>query len=164
MKRFRGMIAPLILLMLISGCRVLESGQRAEVQQREIDIIVLSQKQEALVNTFLAYGSPHPVELAIAVSRLKRPRLAAAQAIVESGGDINRLGKLGEVGVWQVIEKYWGYVPDSIEEQAEKYEIIMDYLIDRSKGDIRKALNRYNGCKDGRYANRVYRIMAKINL
>lgn len=125
----------------------------------------LTPTEQKLAAVFHEHGSPHPVELAKVVARMKRPRLAAAQAIVESDGTVTARGAAGEIGIWQVIERDWGPTPkNDIKGQADQYESIMESLIKESDGNLRKALGKYNGDRSGKYARKVLSKVEKIKL
>lgn len=125
----------------------------------------LTQKEQKLAEVFQQHGSPHPVELARVVVKMKRPRLAAAQAIIESDGTVTARGTAGEIGIWQVIERDWGPTPkNDIQGQADQYESIMESLIKESDGNLRRALGKYNGDRTGKYARKVLAKVEQIKL
>ena len=105
----------------------------------------LTQEEVKIAQFFIAHKSPDPARMARAVARRKRPALAAKQAVVESHANPKARGKKGEKGAWQVIEKDWGKVPKTPEGQAIQNEKILDELLQKNKGDLRKALTAYNG-------------------
>lgn len=129
----------------------------------------LTPKETKLVVFFQKQKSPVPVEMAKAVAKRKRPRLLAAVAAVESNGTPWAKGKDGEVTAWQIIESEWGYAGKTTEDHAKKAEEILERLLTESHGNIRKALESYNGgtnpgFKSKRYAQRVINQIGKVNI
>lgn len=129
----------------------------------------LTRKEAALTTFFEKQNSPVPVEMARAVVKRKRPRLLAAVAAVESNGTPWAKGNAGEVTAWQIIEREWGYAGKTTEEHAQKAEEILEHLLKESNGNIRKALELYNGGakpgpKSRRYAQRVLNQIGKVNI
>jgi hypothetical protein len=119
----------------------------------------LTAEETRLAEFFVENGSTHPVELAKVVVKTKRPRLAAAQAVVESNGRKDAIGKANEKGVWQIIESEWGIVPEDLSGQAYQWEKIMEGLLNE-RGNLRQALSAYNGDFSGDYYRKV---MKKVN-
>lgn len=127
----------------------------------------LSVKEQRLAEFFAKHGSPHPVELAQAVAPLKRPRLAAAQAVVETGGNKDLVGRASERGVWQIIEREWSAVPQNLRLQAQQYEQIMEQMIREERGRLRQALSRYNSghpTKSLAYADKVMGLVKELKI
>lgn len=124
----------------------------------------LSFYETRLAEFLVANQSPAPVEMAQAIVRAKRPKVAAAQAIVESNGSPKAVGKKAERGAWQVREKYWGKVHEDPHRQLLQNEKIMDELLEASGNDLEKALRLYNGkgVESRRYARRVLAKMEEI--
>lgn len=152
----RGSLAAVALIVLV-GCTPKPTPQPSAP--------TLTASEQKLAEVFQQHGSPHPVELARVVVKMKRPRLAAAQAIIESDGTVTARGAAGEIGIWQVIERDWGPTPkNDIKGQADQYESIMESLIKESDGNLRKALGKYNGDRSGRYARKVLAKAQQINL
>ena len=75
---------------------------------------------------------------------LERPVLTIAQGQVESRLNPKAVGKAGERGAWQVMEKTWGKVPKKLDGQARQAERILQELISENKGDHFEALVKYN--------------------
>lgn len=126
----------------------------------------LTKKEIKLAEVFIKHGAESPVELAQAVAKRKRPRLAAAQAIVESNGR-NVIGKAGEKGIWQIIEKEHGIVPDDIQGQSEKWEKVFEDYLSQSNGRLKEALCRYNSGRPDRsqkYAAKVLRVVEQVKI
>ena len=88
---------------------------------------------------------------------LERPHLTIAQGMVESGMNQYAVGKSGEKGAWQVLEKHWGKVPKKLHEQAKQSEKIINELLAESRNDLYTAIIKYNGSgnKAVRYAQIV---------
>ena len=120
-------------------------------------IVELSAREAKLAGFFVEHGSSQPIELARTVAKMKRPKLAAAQAVIESNGRPEAIGKAPyhEKGIWQVIEAEHGITPPDIQGQARQYEQIMEQMIKESDGNLNKALSLYNGDKSGRYSAKV---------
>lgn len=153
----RGKAVMLTALVLLAGC-VKESAVAPPAPSPS----PLTAKEQKLAEAFIRHRSPHPVELARVVARMKRPRLAAAQAIIESNANKHAVGSSGERGVWQIIEKEWGAVSDDLKGQSDQYEEIMEGLIKGSQGNLRRALGKYNGDRSGRYAQKVMAQVARL--
>lgn len=100
-------------------------------------------RTERVAMYFAAKGSPAPAQMAQAVTQTKRPKLSAAQAVVESDGNPRARGRAGEKGAWQVIEKYHGNAGITPVEQALKNEKLMDELLESY--DLDTAVRKYNG-------------------
>ena len=129
----------------------------------------LTLKEAKLAVFFQKQKSPVPVEMAKAVAKRKRPRLLAAVAAEESNANPAAVGKAGEVTAWQIIEREWGYAGKTTEEHAKKAEEILEHLLTESHGNIRKALESYNGgtnpgLKSKRYAQRVINQIGKVKI
>lgn len=88
---------------------------------------------------------------------ISRPELTVAQGMAESKMNPYAIGRHGERGAFQVIERHWGKVPKDIQGQQRQNERIMDELLQASGGSLHGALRRYNGSGKAarRYANRV---------
>ena len=93
------------------------------------------------------------------IEGLKRPGLTIPQGMIESGLNKRARGKAGEVGAWQVLEKYHGKVPKGLAKQAAHHEQIMDTLIRSHKGSIPEAVMRYNSWRNIKAGNRY---LAKV--
>lgn len=122
----------------------------------------LNDREQRVAELLIRHGAAEPTRLARAIVRTKRPKIAAAQAVVESNGR-NVTGAAGEKGIWQIIEREHGVVPDSIEGQAEKWEAVFEAYVRQSRGNVRQALCMYNSGRpdrSGRYADRVL-VMAR---
>lgn len=97
---------------------------------------------------------------------LDRPALTLAQGYTESGMNIKAVGKKGEKGAFQVIEKHWGKVPKTWKKQADQNQEIINELLDVCNGDIKKAVTKYNGKgKDARiYTAKVFKKAISIHI
>lgn len=130
----------------------------------------ITEQQHTLAGVFKNNGSKQPLEMAIAVSKTKRPKLMTAIAIVESNGNPTAVGDSGaSKGAFQVQAKHWGAVPTTALEQATQAERILDELIVANRGRLRQALAEYNGGtkppkQSYRYADRVITITRKIKV
>ncbi len=133
-KSMLAIIAGFLMLALygiVGSCDQRKPQQLQAVQK----VQALTVKEQKLAEFFIEHRSPHPVELAQVVVKLKRPRLAAAQAVIESNGNKNAIGKAGEKGIWQIIEREHGVVPDDIEGQAQKWEEVFEGYLEESMAD-----------------------------
>lgn len=92
----------------------------------------------------------HPI-----AADLKRPALTIPQGQIESRLNPKAVGAAGEKGAWQVLEKDHGKVPSKLKDQAIQHEMIMDELIQENKGDIPRAIMRYNSYKNVK-AGKIY--------
>lgn len=138
--------------------------QQAMEQAAKIPPCTLTLKEAKLAEFFEKNGSPHPVELAQTVAKMKRPRLAAAQAVVESNGNKTAIGKLNEKGVWQIRQELHGEFSSDLGSQSRKFEEVMEQMIRESDGKLKKALSLYNGDRSGKYAALVLRKVAEVKL
>lgn len=78
------------------------------------------------------------------VDRSDYPRTMAAIAHTESGGNHKAIGDHGKSrGAFQVQPRFWGDVPDSIEEQVDQANRIFMLLV--KQYGYREAVRRYNG-------------------
>ena len=160
---------PILLMALVIGLMgmVGEMDRQADEALRKTEQTPLSTKEKALAEFYQKHGAPDPVSLAVATASLKRPRLAAAQAVVESNGNPKAIGKAGEKGTWQILEREWGVVPTDLRLQADQYEKIMESLIAEQRGRLREALSRYNSGHPNRsltYSAKVMELVKTINL
>jgi len=106
----------------------------------------LTPQQKSLSDFFAKHGSPAPYEMAVAVSKTKRPALMAAISVRESNADPRSIGDKGKAkGAFQVWEQHWGPVPSDSTAQALQAEKILEELVQSSRGRLRSGLARYNG-------------------
>lgn len=87
---------------------------------------------------------------------LSSPTITIAQSIIESGANPNAIGKYGEKGAMQVIEKDWGKVPKHYGKQLQQGDKIRESLI-KEYSSPRIGLKRYNGIGRAadKYASKV---------
>jgi len=129
-----------------------------------------SEQELKYVEIFKSWNSPKPYEMAIAVCKTKSPKLMTAIAVRESNGNPDQLGDGGKAkGAFQVQEQYWGDVPDTATEQAQQAEEILETLVRKHRGSLRRALAHYNGgysnSRESReYALKVIKIRKEIKL
>lgn len=93
-------------------------------------------------------GCVDPEGTVAAVEQSPLADLLLSTAIEESGCTSDAIGKAGEQGAWQVIEKYWGPVPvNDLTAQAKQAErvIVVWSLANDARGDYLMAMARYNG-------------------
>ena len=106
-----------------------------------------SNEVKKLSGYFKANGSPVPKEMANAVLSTKQPKLLAAVAVVESGGNpsIRRSGyRKAHDGAFQVNPRHWGRVPRDAKGQAQQADRILAELLE-TKATTVEALNYYGG-------------------
>lgn len=84
----------------------------------------------------------------ITATPLERPLVTIAQGQIESGLNPKAVGASGEKGAYQVLEKYWGKVPRTLEAQARQAESILNSLISENNGSHFEALIKYNSYKN----------------
>lgn len=99
------------------------------------------------------------VSLVLPYAQSPRLHLVEAQALTESGRNMYAVGKAGEKGCWQVLEKYWGKTPNNFHGQFIQHTKIMDDLLCTKKGDISATVMAYNG-----KGKRAKRYLAKVRL
>lgn len=143
---------------------------RAIKDTEELSKAVLTSEQAEYRDFFKGHGSPASEQMAIAVTKTKRPAFMAAIAVVESNGDPKAVGDNGaSKGAFQVQEKHWGKVPTTAVEQALQAERILEELLSsrralrRGGSRLRVALARYNGGDrppriSYKYADKVMRL------
>ena len=103
--------------------------------------------KEKLSSYFKRKGSPEPEVMADAVLRTKNPRLLAAVATCETGGNHrvrSRGYKSRHDGAFQVNPRDWGKVSPNAADQALQAEAILKELV-VEKGGIVAGLNAYGG-------------------
>ena len=163
-KRNRAIVLAVLFLAVLGivGEEDYQAAKMMEGQEKQA-MPMLTVKEARLAEFFEKHGAPDPVALAVATAPLKRPRLAAAQAVVESNGDPAAVGKAGERGVWQIIEREWSAVPQDLRLQADQYERIMEGLIAEQRGSLRRALSTYNSGHPTRSANYASRVLQLVN-
>ena len=123
------------------------------------------EKKQRLVSYFIRKGSPEPERMADGVLRTTKPRLMAALAAVESGGNPNIRGtgfrKIHD-GAFQINRRVHGKVSKDAVEQALAAEKILDELIEE-KGSVRKGLLAYGGDKTKKvYANLILKELESV--
>ena len=124
----------------------------------------------SMTRFFESKGSPQPERMATAVLQTKRPRMMAKIAIRESGGDPKAVGDKGKSKTaFQMQEKHWyklmheGKASSDPVIQALDSERIIEDLIVANNGNLRKALNAYNGDVTKRtYAKNILAGLEKI--
>ena len=116
-----------------------------------------------LTGYFRRAGSRTPEEMANAVLHTRSPRLLAAVATVETGGNpaVRNGGyKRRHQGAFQVNPRHWGVVPQDAVGQALQAENILSELT--GEMPIRKALSLYGGDSTDRYQKRVLAELVKV--
>lgn len=103
-------------------------------------------------------------ELAELLAVCEYPRVLTAIASKESRFNPDAIGSAGEIGAWQVREKFWGHPGETLAEQAKASEAILRDLVDASGGQLKPAIRRYNGSgkQAERYAEHVLKMALEI--
>lgn len=121
-------------------------------------------QQDKIVANYIKHKSPVPNEMALAIKNVseKHQKTLQAISIVESNGTPWAVGKSGEKGAFQVLEKDWGLVSKNPTEQAMQAEKILDELLQASQNE-RHALAKYNGGsrpnkRAWKYADKVLKV------
>lgn len=94
----------------------------------------------------------------------KYPYVLAAIAKIESDYDANALNKVTKAkGLFQIMQKHWGYVPKHPAAQIFKAERVYTNLLSEHKS-FNKATERWNGSgREARlYAKQVYKVQKQI--
>lgn len=120
--------------------------------ENQIDCCECHNRYMSMSLYFKRHGSSTPQLMATAVMETKRPKLMAAIAVKESGGNLKALGDhKRSKGAFQVQAKHWKAflhekkVSKDAITQALDSERILDALLIESNGDMKIALNAYNG-------------------
>lgn len=94
------------------------------------------------------------------------PELVLAVIDVESRFDRYAISSVGAQGLMQVMP-FWlkeiGHPDDNlfvVETNLRLGCTILKYYLDRSNGDVRRALNRYNGTRKRKYADKVFDVLS----
>jgi hypothetical protein len=103
--------------------------------------------------------------ISAAIADTKYPYVLAAIAKVESDYRPLIKGDNGEsYGLYQIQQRHFGVVPETLEGQSKLCERIIDGLLKQHNGDLTKAIRHYNG--SGRqariYQAKVLRVMKEI--
>jgi hypothetical protein len=112
---------------------------------------------------FKKAGSKHPEVMAHAVLQTKRPKLLAAVAVVETGGNhkIRATGfRHAHSGAFQVNPRDWGKVPKDAIGQALQAEAILEELTETKP--LKKALAHYGGDSTDKYSRRVLAELVRV--
>jgi len=94
------------------------------------------------------------------------PELVLAVIDIESRFDRFAISSVGAQGLMQVMP-FWlkeiGHADDNLfvaETNLRMGCTILKYYLDRSKGDVRRALNRYNGTRQRKYSDKVLGVLS----
>jgi len=120
-------------------------------------------KKQAMVAYFANAGSKSPEQMAEACLATKKPRLMAAIAKVETGGNshVRNTGyKKQHHGAFQVNPRYWGNVPRNATLQALQAEAILQELTETMP--IKKALSYYGGDNTNGYQRRILAELVRV--
>lgn len=105
-----------------------------------------------------------PLTLAKKIRQTKHPKTLTAILTVESNGKPAAIGKVGEKGLYQVRPEIHGPVSSDPLAQTDQAARILEDLVAENDGDLRKAIQRYNGSgkKSRKYASQVSAISGRI--
>jgi soluble lytic murein transglycosylase-like protein len=94
------------------------------------------------------------------------PELVLAVIDIESRFDRYAISSVGAQGLMQVMP-FWlreiGHPEDNLFELRTNLRMgctILKYYLDRTNGDVRKALNRYNGTRRRKYSDNVLTVLS----
>jgi len=164
-KIFFGLVVltVLLLLVLIGHSVSYKDTPDKKLQKAQVDVSkyvtadTLDHHLE-MVTYFHKIKSPSPQDMAVAVLSTKSPKLLAAMAKIETGGDYTKRNtgyKKRHHGAWQVNPTYWGAVSNKPVHQAIQAEKVLVALLTESNGEIRTALNKYGGDSTDAYSNKI---------
>ena len=94
------------------------------------------------------------------------PELVLAVVDIESRFDRYAISSVGAQGLMQVMP-FWleeiGHPDDNLFQVHTNLRLgctILKYYLDKSRGDVRNALNRYNGTRKRKYSDRVLTVLS----
>ena len=94
------------------------------------------------------------------------PELVLAVVDIESRFDRFAISSVGAQGLMQVMP-FWlkeiGHADDNLFVAETNLRLgctILKYYLDRSNGDVRRALNRYNGTRKRKYSDKVLEVLS----
>lgn len=122
-------------------------------------------RKAAYTAYFQKAGSKSPQEMAEAVLATKNPRLMAAIAKIETGGNphIRNTGyKKRHDGAFQIASKHHGKVSHDVVEQALQAEMVLVGMLSEEKSII-PALNAYAGHTDKKRGRYAYNVLAELS-
>lgn len=118
----------------------------------------LDWRTQKVAKFFIKKGVADPVNKAVVVVENSRyPKIAAAQAVVESHVKPYAVGKVGEKGAYQVREIYWSDVSTELSEQTRQHSDIIENLLKENNWNWRKTLKQYNGA--GKQADKYAKLV-----
>ena len=129
----------------------------------QLDCQACHSRKAAMVEFFRKAGSQTPEQMAEAVLATKSPRLLAAVAKVESGGNphIRKGGYKGRhAGAFQVNGRIHGRVSHDPVQQALQAESILSELTETMP--IKQALSVYGGDSSSRYQRQVLAELVRV--
>jgi hypothetical protein len=156
-------------LVVVKACQPVPAAAKPYIDISELKCGYCHQQATApntqkLTEYFRKAGSRDPVVMAHAVSKTSKPRLLAAVAVVETGGNyrVRRTGwKQKFDGGWQVNKKHWGKVPTDAYGQAAQADRILAELLE-DQGSLKKALSVYGGDSTERYQRKVLAELGRV--
>lgn len=148
-----GLTFGMALLATVKKCDKLPEPVTAQTGCRECHYPTTHAK---MTEYFKSAGSPVPAKMATAVLMTPRPRLMAAVAAVESGGNpnIRRGGWKGKYsGSFQVDSALHGKVsPDPIKQAAQAEKLLSELIAEHG---LQRGLSRYGGDSTDKYCRKV---------
>ncbi len=94
------------------------------------------------------------------------PELVLAVIDIESRFDRYAISSVGAQGLMQIMP-FWlkeiGHPEDNLFDSHTNLRMgctILKYYLDRTSGDVRKALNRYNGTRHRKYSDKVLTVLS----
>lgn len=153
-----GMIA-LGSVMFVKGCVMPEYKN----PPKQLDCQGCHGLRVKMTEYFHKAGSKTPDHMAEAVLATRSPRLLAAIAKVETGGNthIRRAGyRKQHDGSFQVNPKHWGKVPYDAIGQAKQAEQILVELTEEYP--IKTALSKYGGDSTNKYQKRILAELSRV--
>jgi len=147
-----GCVAGMLILATVKSC------DKTDYRPKNCQECHANVQHKKFSEYFRKAGSKQPEEMANAVLKTEKPKLLAAIAVVESGGNpsVRNSGyKQRHHGAFQVNPKYWGKVPKDASGQAKQAENILRELT--KDEPLKVALSQYGGdtSKRQKYANLI---------
>lgn len=121
-----------------------------------------AQKPEQIIDKKI-YAMTKDIHIANTLAKSRYPKILTAISKVESDFRPQVYGDSGDsYGLFQLQEKHWGPIGESVEEQTRAAERVVGVLIERH--GFPKCIERYNGRgqRAREYRKRVLAVMAKL--
>lgn len=163
MSTIGGVLAVILTLSIAYSCVSEAPAQSEKPVSGGLDCRVCHSKHAAMTEYFRKAGSITPEAMAEAVLATKSPRLLAAVAKVETGGNphIRRGGRKGmHAGAFQVNSKIHGRVSMDPVKQALQAEAILSELTETMP--VKRALSIYGGDPSSRYHKTILAELVRV--